>query len=279
MDIELIAVGYSTMEAVPLFHVAPGGSILRLLVGGGRDTGVDCDWVDTCSILTASISSGVRVDAGSIVKYASKWGVDAILFDGVDPLGRVERRLIEVLRSRFLIGSRVQDPGGLDPSLVDFLLVDHIEPIGGDVPTHVLVGSLNGLMGKTHIEVLTYLEEPRYEEIIPIVEAVRGCPIHVFIHNYERGLHVFMKELARRAPYSYIHAGPHSRLDTYCPRCGTPLLSRGMGRLGASNLKNGSCPRCGYRIPLIGRVYDSTPSRIYMVTRGATEWLHPARLG
>ncbi len=277
---KLVAVGYSTVEAVPLFHVSPGGSALRLVVAGADDLGVDCGWVEICSLARASMGEGVEASPYSVAGYASRWRIDVIMLDGVEPLARVEPGEVKVLARAALVGARSQDPLEIDPSLVSFILVDHIDPLGGRIPTHRLVMGIDRLkQSGVHIEVATYLDEPRYEEIIPLVEAIGNSPLHIYIRDPRRGLASFIDRVTRRVPYAYIHAGPHSRLDTRCPNCGAVLATRSEGVLRSTILKGPSCPRCGAPVPVLGRVYESTPSRLYMVSRGDTEWLHPARLG
>lgn len=276
----LVAVGYSTVEAIPLYHVSPGGSSLRLVVAGGGDLGIDCDWVEVCSIARASMGEGVEVSPARVAGYASRWRADVVMLDGIEPLQRVGRSSLGQIAGKTLLGARSQDPLEADTSLVSFMLVDHVEPLGGRVPTHRLVMGIERLKRVgVHVEVATYLEEPRYEEIIPLVEAVGEYPLHVYIRDPRRGLPSFIERLSRRVPYAYIHAGPHSRLDTTCPQCGAVLATRSEGALQRAILKGPVCPRCGARVPVLGRVYESTPSRLYVVSRGGTEWIHPARLG
>ncbi len=60
------------------------------------------------------------------------------------------------------------------------------------------------------------------------------------------------KKIADEFGLNYVYLGNiHSDNDTYCPSCGFDVLSRGYFSSSRSKLKNGGCPRCGKKIPII----------------------------
>jgi pyruvate formate lyase activating enzyme len=61
-------------------------------------------------------------------------------------------------------------------------------------------------------------------------------------------------EIAESNGLKHVYSGNvpgHSKENTYCPKCGNIVIERYNVYLRENNLKNGACPKCGYKLNVI----------------------------
>ena len=280
--VEVVTLGLSTPEAVPLYHVTPGGLLGRVLLPAGRDLGLDCDWAEICT-MDALVQANRSLPPERILAILGDAGVDSILLDGVETCRNPGySTLVAAARGHGApVGLRLH--GSCRPSAsVDFILVDYVERIGGRQTAPEVVDLIrwageNGVM----VEVNAYIDRAEPTLILPIAEAARDAGGALHIHMpHDMGARSLYEWLERHGPpYSYLHTPGYKVEDTRCPNCRTIVAVRERNTLARMTLHEGRCPRCGAEVRIVGRVYERTRREYYRVTRGATQWLHPAKLG
>ncbi len=279
--IGVVTIGFSTPEAIPLYHVTPGGLLGRILLPAGRDLGLDCDWAEICT-MDSLVQANRSLTPERIMQILGDTGVDSILVDGVETCRNSGYdKLIEEARAQGLpVGLRLH--GGCKPSVkADFIVVDYVERIGGNQTAPEAVDIIrwagrHGIM----VEVQAYIDRAEPTLIVPIAEAVReaGGALHVHM-PHDMGARSLYEWLRRHGPpYSYIHTPGYKVEDSRCQECDLTVAVRERSTLVRMTLQGGRCPRCRAKIRIVGRVYQRTKREYYRVTRGATQWLHPAKL-
>ncbi len=294
VKLRVAAVGYATVESLPLFHYMPGSTVARVVVGGLEAPIVECEAFEICRYARGEEALQLHeVPLDEIIYRARRWGVDSIVFEGPEPLVELERvgveRVVEEARSRGLrVGLRTFGLSDPPPGLFDFILFDYVAKYAGSLRLAIEeVDALERLASDsgTWLEVAVYLREVEsYEDLSPVIRAVRERkpPLHVFVEHHKGGATItrLREDLRGRLPYYYIHNKPYEYLDTYCPKCGSPLIVRDEGMLKVSEVgDDGSCWKCGYKVSLIGPARRKTPRRVLLLAKGGTAWYPPRSLG
>ncbi|MEB3779780.1 MAG: hypothetical protein GSR85_06075 [Desulfurococcales archaeon] len=299
-ELELTGIGYGTLEAIPIYHLMPGGTVLRLLLRTKYTLDLNCEWAEICWIDRLSSGRGFKLNVNrlpslmaSIFRTAR---ADTILIDGIDTLCLDILSTLKSLKSvsRALLAVRLHGStdecidtlGDLELEYVDYILFDYVAPISSSVVdlSDKQLRLLEWLIEKHKpLEVVAYVNDAKYEYLIPLIELLKSLdststPMHIIIRNNELGVGIsdLKNRLSKSLEYFYIHAGIYSELDTYCPKCRSPVASRSPGVLRSINVKEGRCPICGNSIPFRSLIYNRTPRHIITVTRGETRWYHPA---
>ena len=287
------SIGYGRPESVPLFHVAPGGSIARLLLPARGDAPIRCpEWCGVLSDLSESVGSESPVSMlfDEVIGVGLRWGVDAILVEGVNALlhDNLECFASKARQRGILFGVRLfGDPSlwlgklGIMSEIVDFAVFDYLGGISDSA--NLKLSSIRVLEALTrirlHLEVIVYLDTPISEKVTPVIHAINSTtPVHLIIRDPRGGgpAKQLYEQVRRKNPLSYLHSPPYDYLDTYCPRCGALVAVREDAILASLKVGvDGSCWRCGYRLPFVGPLYERTQQRIVRRSGVGTVWLDP----
>lgn len=287
------SIGYGRPESVPLFHVAPGGSIARLLLPARGDAPVRCpEWCGVLSDLSESVGSESPISMlfDEVMSASLRWGVDAILVEGVNVLlhGDLECFASKARQQGILFGVRLfgnpslwLDKLNTITGIADFAVFDYLGGVSDSAD--LKLSSIRVLEALTrirlHLEVIIYLDTPISEKVTPVIHAVNSTtPVHLIIRDPRGGgpAKQLYDQIRRKNPLTYLHAPPYDYLDTYCPRCGALVAVREDTILASLKAgANGSCWRCGYRLPFVGPLYERTPRRIVRRSGVGTVWLDP----
>ena len=291
-SIPVVLVGYSTVEAVPVYHCCAGGVSLRVILPPRLEPPFSCrgfcggleEWVER-----APVMQSVEVECASLLRLASRWGASLLVLEGVEPLAwEGAASLLREARGRGLAaGARFHGSPSVEPPVdVDVMIVDYI-PEGYEDPRvnlrllEYMEEAARGARPEW-VEVNVYQEKPSYASLLPVVERLKhsNVPLHVHIKEHLGGGPVvdLYKKLKARIRYVYVHAGPYSEEDTLCPTCGATIAAREGGVLLSSELKDGACPVCGTPIPFRRQVARRTPPMVVRETGGSTIWYRPEAL-
>jgi len=289
--VDAASLGYARVEDIPLFHVAPGGAALRVVVPASCEPPLrSCPpWCgDVGEIVAAAGSeSPVRLPCSLVAGLARRWRVDVVIVEGVCLDTRRLQPLLENLKSvdvsvgvRLLGAVRLGEPA---ISSVDFALVDCLCPLVDSVEYRI--GTL-GLIEKVassgvQLEIAVYMEEPRVEHLTPLIHRIPGeVGVHVFVGDPRGGgpVRVLYEEARRRHPFIYIHSPPYDVLDTFCPNCGAIVAVREDSALVALKAPGGRCWRCGFKLPFRRLVYERTRDTILRRSGAGTVWHDPSML-
>ncbi len=288
LSIGVVSLGYSTVEDIPLFHVAPGGSALRVVLPANArlPRGLACPgWCGILEELTRAAGSeeAIQVPVGDIVSLARRWRVDVLSIEGIEPVleAKVGELVSRARSSGLIVAVRTQ---GLAPpddlaSSVDVIVFDYITLIEDPAYKVSAATSLERLVSSgLLVEVNVYIDEPLVEALTPALHGLSGNAIlHLHIGNPRGGGAARqLYDIARkRIPYTYLHAPPYDRLETYCHECGALVAVREASRLVALKAPDGRCWRCGARLPLRGPLYEATRATILRRSGGGTAWHDP----
>ncbi|MDM7274580.1 MAG: hypothetical protein P3X22_000420 [Thermoprotei archaeon] len=283
-SINVVLLGYSTVEAIPLFHLAPGGSALRVLVRPLKSLECEASF-EVCEWMRGpEVYPGVPLDARVLRHTVKMWKPSVVVLDGFEPLGSLS---LEEFRGALngaglMVGARIHgvaDLAGLEA--LDFAVTeDHSILTGFSEARERLLRAVR-VMAKAgvHVEHVAYLWKPEVGVLGDTVEALAALdvPLHVFIEN-PGGWNLvnrLYESLGGRLSYVYVHSEAYNILETRCPSCNTVVMARVPGILKASALTGGSCSKCGAPIKLRGNVLARTPERLSRVTGGRTLWYNP----
>ena len=281
MMVEVVLIGLSTIEALPLFHLYPGGSALRLLSKPLRSLECEydfevCEWARGPEAFTS-----VEMPVHMVKHLARRWGCDVVFLDGLEPL---EFFNLEYLRGHLggdaIIASRAHGFTEVGDH-ADYYLVEDLSIITGDeahrrnVIRFVEDLKLRGRPFELHV----YAVNPYIEEVEELVDVAGDmeAPLHVTIHNprSESLVRSFYEHLRRKVKMVYVHTSIYSETNTRCPNCGTILLYRAEGVLRGVNLKDSTCPNCGTPIAVVGIVRGRTRGSLLRITKGGVVWYNP----
>ncbi len=284
-SIGVISIGYSTAEALPLFHTLSGGSVLRVVAysTAGAHAGLSgCDNFEVFDIYGPSLAGPPLkwVKPRQVAELAKAWGVDGVIVESfrASSLGYFTA---ELRRLGLVTGART-NVGDL-PSGLDFLVYDALGTCDSsfDVPGPEIDRALSRLRSQgTWVEVVGYLREPVAEGVLGLayVTSYHGVPLHVFVLEHRGGGPVkdMYERLKRVNPFTYVHVPLYSELITYCPRCGSPIAYREGGTLRSLELgPNSTCWRCGTPLPFVHLVAKKTAERVVLLSGGQTRWYDP----
>lgn len=280
MSLNVVLIGRSTIEAIPLFHLYPGGSALRLLLRPSRS--LECTFdVEVCEWAKGpEVFPSIETPISLINHLIRLWGCDILSLDGIEPLESVDVRILREHLGSVVLVARAHGFKRVS-EFVDYYLVEDLSiPAGNPGLRGNVLGVIDKLisLGKP-FEVHVYIDNPYMEELEGIVEVLKGTsiPLHVAINNPRGGGPVksLYQELRKILRYVYVHTRIYDEVDTLCPNCGTILLHRSGNILRAVNLANGKCPKCGTQLHLVGVVRGRTRESLARITRGGVVWYNP----
>jgi pyruvate formate lyase activating enzyme len=270
----------SPVEALPLYHFYPGSRVLKVFVGGYTYTCEKCPWEPIAR--RPGVLNLRSMDTRLVLEKAGRTGARLVVFTGAEPLvndwvydacRKLRKELLCGFKTSGYIGfHRLEEAARTG----DFLVFEIPGAASTEAPMdHILGNAERAGSLDTHLEYV-YLDigGPRSRALLTIVAGrIPGDrPFHVYPvagyapseHDAER-----MAEMLRGKglQHYYIHGDPGMRWEnTYCPRCGYPVIERAEGKLRRILLEKGNrCPRCGYKLNIIGagETYDE----------GRTPWL------
>jgi len=284
--LEVSSIGYGCVEGVPIFHVAPGGAAIRIIVPARVIFDFKCpEWCGILSELTEAAGSEepITMEVSDIIDLARKWGTDVIVLEGLEPsLHECVSELLELAgRAGLLTAIRTQ---GLGDARVlgeaDAVVFDYLATLTGEA--HYKISALSLLEKLTRLNVLVefnlYMKEPLPEAVTPVLYRLRWSdPLHLHIGDPRGGGPArLVYETSRKShSYTYLHSPPYDRLDTYCHECGALIAVREYPRLISLHAPEGKCWRCGARLPFLGPLYDRTKPTVLRRCGGGARWHDP----
>jgi len=285
-SIGIVSLGYSTTEALPLYHYLPGGSLLRVIVLSEPPSSASlsgCEHFDVINDVYVTSLTGPSLKQATpqqLAELARAWDVDGIVLEGY-AISHVEGFIAELKGLGIRVGVRTNM--GKAPKNADFLLLDALgtcsesQEVPG-IEVHRLLRDLRS--AGSWVEVAGYLKEPVPERVLGLasVTADNEVPLHLFLLEHKGGGPVrdTYNRLRQVNPFTYIHVSLYSELTTYCPHCGSPIAYREENvlkdlALGPSN----KCWRCGYPLPFTHVVAKKTPDRVIRLSGRGTRWYDP----
>lgn len=264
--------GLSTLEAIPLYHLYPGGSALRVVTSPARSMKCKEERWEICEWMRGPEAFSPISLAGEVLEsLAKRWQVDVLFLDGFEPWegGRA------LAGAGMTVASRAH---GFSRPEADYVLLEDVSWLVGENVRREVARTAEHLHSSgIPFELLSYLPEPRVEALGELAEvAEKARALHLFLDprggGQERALY---EQLRRRLPYVYLHAGLYSQLDTYCPRCGALVLSRDSISLRASHVKGKSCGRCGGELALEGTARERSSRTLLRLAREGVAWYNP----
>jgi hypothetical protein len=284
--LEVTSLGYGCVEAVPLFHVAPGGAVMRVLVPAMASFDVKCpEWCGVLKDLTEAAGSEepIDVDIGDVIDLALRWRVDVIVLEGLEPsLCRCASQLLEAAsRAGLLTAIRTQGLGDVSVlGKADAIVFDYLAVLAAEARYKISALSLLENLAKLDalVELNLYMDEPLPESVTPILHRLRWKdPLHLHIGNPRGGGPArLVYETSRKShSYTYLHSPPYDRLDTYCHKCGALVAVREYPRLVSLHAPGGRCWRCGAKLPFLGPLYDRTKPTVLRRCGGGARWHDP----
>jgi len=287
-ELELAALGLSTVESIPVFHYAPGGLAARPLIVGVDRPLYECESFSVCLFGRGPVElETYRVPVDRVMARARAWGVDVVFLDGLEPLASLGREGVEAVvdaarKAGMAVGARTMgyrlDPGLLE--LLDFLVIDYMPDYWYDEAMSVdAIKALKEARDrKLWVEVSAYLREPKNDyKIHPLVLALRGTryPLHVHVEDHGGGMPLtrMAEDLGRKLEFVYIHNDLYPSLDTLCPSCKAPVASRDEGFLRVLELgEDSKCWKCGYPLPFYRVQRKKTPEHVLYSLGGVLAW-------
>lgn len=283
--VEAVSLGYATAESIPLFHMLSGGSVMRVIVFSrtSYDGGSCDDFNDIAEVYRLSAEGPPlrELDSKDILRVIERWKASGLLFDAVKPRRELSELINEVRNPKVKIGIKTPSLETLEG--LDFLVIDYLKHCytnysysGLDLDRTLRLARELGQW----VEVNTYLERPSVEEVLGEAEvtASYGFPLHVHLLEHEGGgaVRYLYNSLLKVNPYTYIHVDLYEQLNTYCPRCGSPVAYREGTALKSLELKDGSrCWKCGFEIPFRYVISKKTSAQLLALSGGGTRWYDP----
>ncbi|MGC9210213.1 MAG: hypothetical protein ACP5FT_02985 [Acidilobus sp.] len=285
-SVGLVSIGFSTAEAIPLYHVLSGGSLLRVVPYVDAEAAAsppECEGFESLTELYKSSIAGPPlkfVTPEQLERLARSWKVNGVIIEGYQ-VSRLSEFLSRLKGLNVMVGARTIL--GDVPKGVDFLLADAIGTCDPsyEIPGHLIDRTLGALRSQgTWVEVAAYLKDPIAESVLGLayITSDHGVPLHVFLLEHKGGGAVrdMYERLRHVNPFTYIHVELYSELITFCPRCGSPVAYRDEGVLRSLELSpSGGCWRCGAPLPFLQVVAKKTPERVLMLSGGQTRWYDP----
>ena len=282
-SIEVVGAGITPIEAVPVFHYYPGAIALRLIVASRIGYSVECEGHSICNLIDASRSSWVRVPLERISWRVDSWNIDLVIGEGLEPgMGMDPDSLRDAIKKP--IGIRALGFRHAPYSSYDLVLFDIIQ---GIKPWHsaILSNLDRALRESSWIEVAVHLTSASDAglafKVADIVGRRPETPLHIIIAEPGGGgaARALADNLAEKLDYVYVHAGPYSRLDTLCPTCRTPVVTRWSERIESVSPSFPHCPSCGKAIPFHGpRITRARVIPSGFRRRGVSLWFNAVEL-
>lgn len=281
---KVMAINVDPVEKKPLFHFHPGSFALSYsCFGCNWACQYCCNWEISQANLLGEL--GERYEPEQIVQMAEEKGLNIISHTYTEPTvffefafdvaklahkkkikntfvtnGYITEEPLKKI-SRFLDAATVDfKASGDEVFLQKYASVPSIEPV---FKTLKLMKKL-----KIHVEITDLIvpkigdDKEKFKELVEWVlkELGPSTPFHIirFFPSYKMvnvdstpisTLEEFAKE-AKKIGLKYVYVGNvpgHDLENTRCPNCGELLIER-FGFEVRTNLKEGSCPKCGYKL-------------------------------
>ncbi len=288
-EVGVAGIGFGTAESIPIFHVLSGGSVVRVIINAQVQPGVDLegcdDFNDIVELYTASIEGQTlkNADSNSLIRIAKQWHANGVSLEGFDlsVLGDGLQDIIDDLRLQGLkVGIKTASLKHVyDVDFVSLDLFNHcskgIEVSGLELDKYLGQAQRQG----SWVEVSVYMRRAVPEEVIgeASITGSHGFPLHV--HLIEHGGGGPVRELYSRLrsinPFVYIHVDLYDELNTYCPRCGSPIAYRDGAALKLLELNDDACWKCGYRLPFRYIISKKTSRQLLALSGGGVRWYDP----
>jgi len=298
-----IAIALDPIEKKPLYHFYPGSKALSF---GTTGCSFACKYCLNWDISQRRKVIGIKLEPEEIIELAKENNTNIITFTYNEPSIYAEFSY-EVARLAKKEGMKITwvSNGYFTDELIDFIskFVDaitiDIKGNGNEEFARKYISVLNysetvlhaieELYRKgVHVEITDLvipeigdnLEDARKitKKIYDImgeesnIHFLRFHPEYKLTHLYETPIETLEEhaEVAKEEGIRYVYIGnvPGHRLEnTYCPKCGKPVIERKGFMVYKVNLENGRCKFCGYKIFLKGEARISEiayPEPIYL---------------
>ncbi len=297
------AIHMDPIEKKPFMHFNPGSKVLSM---GTTGCSWMCLYCQNYDLSQRRNISGVEVQPEELVDIALRYGAEGLAFTYNEPLIYLEyardaglaarkRGLFSVFVSN---GYATEDGIGMMKTFLDAITVDikgnankeflrKYAAVPDPGPIFETISELH--KSGVHVEI-TDLVVPQVGNHLEDAEKLSkwivdnlgpDVPLHFLrfhpdykmdwlpptpIADLERHY-----KAAKEQGLNFVYIGnvPGSKYEnTYCPKCGTELIKRDGFEILEWNLdKNSRCPRCGYRMPIVGKFYGgSMEERFHPVT-------------
>ena len=276
----------SPVERLPLYHFYPGSRVLKIWVGGYTYKCKLCPWSPIAMPPRSLELRRLTVDL--IIEKASRSSSGIVAFMGAEPL--INDWVYDAcrkIREYFPCGFKTSGYIGVErlqeaASNGDFLLFELPGAASLEAPMSHILDNAEAARGMdTHVEYV-YLDTggPRSRAMLGIVAGrlSKDRPLHIYpVAGYLPSPEEAEKTARMLGKtgfnYYYIHRDPSMKYEnTYCPRCGYPVIERAEGRLTRMLLKDNRCPRCGHRIEIIGLGRQYGASRVPWLEEEEIVW-------
>lgn len=276
------------IEIKPLFHYWPGSWALTF---SGYGCNLYCPWCQNFDLSFALKQEGPYVSPDEMLLIAEREKVQGFSASFNEPVIHFDY-LLDVFRLAKKKGfySMMVTNGTFTSEALRKLIEAGADGFSIDVkgcpgerqylkyydPEYVVKRAEEAVKLGAHVE-LVYLVVPKFNDsneciewFLDIVEDRLGpdTPIHFnrYFPAYRYSepptpIYVLFKAraTARRKGFRYVYLGnlgdPNVE-NTYCPGCDMALIFRSGGSFLGSKLEDGKCPRCGYKIPIKGKVLE-----------------------
>jgi len=280
----------SRIESIPFYHAYPGS---RCLVIGTASCNFDCRYCSN-SYVAKEDPAGmqdvmINIPPENMVRLAQKHGCHNIVFSINEPTVSLPSllRLAEAAKAaRIPMGCLTNGYAtseGLE-MLADVFSFVNVSLKGlapefcqrylGIPDSGPVVRAISQLSKRCHVEVTTPIIESENEgELGQMADILAGInpeiPWHAFrlLPTYKMSdqqyqsiseLNGTLEALRKRLPHIYFHNFIGSEwVDTHCPDCGAPVITRfslgcGGDKLDECLADGDTCPKCGRRLYMLG---------------------------
>ncbi|MCX8165320.1 MAG: hypothetical protein N3D79_01825 [Acidilobaceae archaeon] len=273
MNVEVILIGLSTLESIPLYHLFPGGSAARVVARPARTMQCRESKREICEWMRGPEAfSPISLPAETIVNLSKRWRADVLFLDGFEPWEH-GRALREAARD-LTVATRAH---GFSRPEADYVLLEDVSWLVGENLRKEVISTAEHLHSSgVPFELLVHLPEAREEalgELLEVAEKARA--LHVSLDPKGGGERALYERLRRKLPFVYLHADLFSELDTYCPQCSTIVLARDDRSLRGSYVEGRACKRCGRELPLFGTARERSSRTLLRLAREGVAWYNP----
>ncbi|MFB6117986.1 AmmeMemoRadiSam system radical SAM enzyme [Halosegnis sp.] len=292
---QAVSASVDPIEKKPLFHVAPGASVLSIATKGCNFA---CDFCQNYRIALEYDEADVTEMTRSPETLAARVGgdVDGLAYTYTEPTVFMEYAL-DTMRAAPPSALQVFVSNGYMTTATVDTLAPHLDAINVDLKgdaafyrEHVGVPDPDPIYETierfrehgVHVEVTNLLvpgendAEPAVRERLRRLRDIADTdlPLHFSrfhpayqlqdrrptpVDTLERAL-----DVARELGFDYVYCGNvpgHESESTHCPGCGRLLVRREGFAVRELALADGTCPDCGHEIPLVGEPRGTTRGR------------------
>lgn len=281
-----VSIALDPMEKKPLFHFYPGTSVLSYATAGCNFKCLFCQNWEISQALPENVPSRevspeemaeIAVHMGS-VGIAHTYTEPTVFYEYARDIGILakEKGLVNVfVTNGYFTREVLKDmKGWLDAANVDLKGdADFYRRVVGGADVEVVRRNIRDLYrAGIHVEVTTlivpgYNDDPEWYRAF-VVDFLRSIspdiPLHItrFHPDYKMrevpptpvDTLIRLRALAMEEGMRYVYIGNVGNPKyetTYCPNCGAPVIERSFYHVRVL-LEGNRCPRCGYKIKVVG---------------------------